>query len=75
MLFFVPFGVQGDQVNVHVRLRNALHAQVQVTADLIGGFHISFHADASNAQFLPAQIIGGDIRKELWRVDRTAHFH
>ena len=75
MLFFVPFGVQGDQVNVHVRLRNALHAQVQVTADLIGGFHIPFHADAGNAQLLPAQVIGGNVRQQLRCLHRTAHFH
>ena len=58
VLFFVTFGIQSDQINVHVGLRNALHAQVQVTANLIGGFHIPFDANPRNGQRLPAQVIG-----------------
>ena len=73
VLLLVPFGVQGHQVNVDVRLRNALHAQVQVSADLVSGFHIPFHTNAGNAQRLPAQVIGGNVRQQLRRVYRAAH--
>ena len=73
VLLLVPFRVQGDQADVDVRLRNALHAQVQVSADLVSGFHIPFHANAGNAQRLPAQVIGGNVSQQLRRVYRAAH--
>ncbi len=73
VLLLVAFGIQGHQINVHVRLRNALHAQVQVTADLIGGFHIPVNANPGDGQLLPAQVTGGDIRQQLRCIHRAAH--
>ncbi len=75
VLLLVAFGFQRHQIDVHIRLGDTFHAQVQIAADLIGGFYISSNANAGNAQLLPAQVIGGDIRQQLRRLHRTAHLH
>ena len=75
VLLFVTFCRQRDQTDVHVRLGDTLHAQVQVSADLIGGFHVPFDAHAGNGKFLPAQVISGDVRQQLRRLHRTANLH
>ncbi|MNT20312.1 hypothetical protein D3C72_1556180 [compost metagenome] len=75
MLLLAAFCVQRDQVDIHIRLGNPLDAQVQVTRDLIGGFDVAFHQNARDGQLLPAQIVGGDIRQQLRRIDGATHFH
>ena len=75
VLLFVTFCRQRDQTDVHVRLRDTLHAQIQVSADLIGGFHVPLDAYAGNRKFLPAQVIGGDVRQQLRRLHCTANLH
>ncbi|MND96621.1 hypothetical protein D3C80_889200 [compost metagenome] len=75
VLFLATFRVQRDQTEIHIRLRNTLHAQVQFSGNLIGGFHVTLDAHASNGQRLPAQVVGGNVRQQLRRIDSTAHFH
>ena len=75
MLLFTAFGVERHQTNIHVRLYNPLYANVEITGDLLGRFHIAFDAHLSNGKFLPAQTTGGNIRQQLWCFNRTANFY
>ena len=61
MLLFAAFGIQGDEVDIYIRLRNLLNAYVEFPGDLIGGFDIAFHANLRHGKFLPAQAARGDI--------------
>ena len=75
MLLFTAFGVERHQTNIHVRLYNPLYANVEITGDLLGRFHIAFDAHLSNGKFLPAQTTGGNIRQQLRCFNRTANFY
>ncbi|WP_284963894.1 hypothetical protein, partial [Enterobacter hormaechei] len=75
MLFLCTFGIELHQADIDPRLADAIHPHVQVTANLIGGFHIPFDVDLGDGQLLPAQPPGGDIGQQLRRIDSAAHFY
>ena len=75
MLLFVAFRRQMHQPDIHIRLHDALNADVEITANLIGGFHVAIDAHLANRQLLPAQTTRGDVRQQLRRIHRTANLH
>ena len=75
MLLLSTFGIELHQTDIDPRLANAIYPHVQVTANLIGGFHVPFDVDLGDRQFLPAQRPGGDVGQQLRRIDSAAHFY
>ncbi|STW11911.1 Uncharacterised protein [Klebsiella pneumoniae subsp. rhinoscleromatis] len=74
MLFLCTFGIELHQADIDPRLADAIHPHVQVTANLIGGFHIPFDVDLGDGQLLPAQRPGGDVGQQLRCIDSARTF-